>query len=76
LSGATFDNMQIVKSGVFEDLHPEGMSLPKFFWLKIDGRAGADDFGIAADNRLVISQRALTLLEHLGIPDSEVEPRR
>jgi hypothetical protein len=40
----------------------------------VNGKAGRDDFGIAANYRLVISKRILDLLESLGIPFAVVEP--
>ncbi len=70
LNGATFDDMMVSKSGLFEDLNPDGMDLPPFYWLKVHGVPGEDDFGIAFDHRLVISERALAALESVGIPDA------
>jgi hypothetical protein len=48
-------------------------SLPPFFWLKIDGVAGGDDFGIAKDLRLVLSERALNAIRAFGINNALVE---
>jgi hypothetical protein len=48
-------------------------SLPPFFWLKIDGVAGSDDFDIAKDLRLVLSERALNAFRAVGINNVLVE---
>ena len=49
-------------------------TFPHFHWLKIVGAAGADDFGIGSDLRLVVSEKALSVLRSLGIEHAEVEP--
>nr|BFE74091.1 hypothetical protein GCM10020092_073920 [Actinoplanes digitatis] len=40
----------------------------------IDGQAGVDDFAIDKANELVLSQRALDILNTTGPVDTEVEP--
>lgn len=72
-SGATFAAAEVTISEDCQEDQP-GLELPPFVWLKVDGKAGRDDFGIAADYRLVISKRVLNLLESLGIPFAVVEP--
>ncbi|MER9137525.1 hypothetical protein NKI20_14715 [Mesorhizobium sp. M0830] len=72
-SGATFAGAEVTTSEEFHEYQP-GQELPPFVWLKVNGKAGRDDFGIAADYRLVISKRILDLLESLGIPFAVVEP--
>jgi hypothetical protein len=71
LTGAHFDSVKQSRSALFDQLHPD-QQLPEFVWLKVDGEAGRDDFGIARETRLVVSDRALELLERLGIPHSKV----
>lgn len=66
LSGVEIDEVEITKSDEFLELHPT-RELPEFVWLKVNGKAGQDDFGIAADLRLVVSRRALDLLMQMGI---------
>jgi hypothetical protein len=61
----------VSKSHQFQDFHPE-QKLPQFSWLKVDGNAGHDDFGVARNTRLVVSERGLKLLQELGIPNAEV----
>lgn len=72
-SGANFAHAEITKSEDFLELQPH-VELPQFVWLKVDGKAGHDDFGIAGDLRLVISKRVLDLLDRFGIPSATVEP--
>ncbi|MER9432995.1 hypothetical protein [Mesorhizobium sp. M0408] len=72
-SGATFAHVEVTTSEDFRELQPE-VELPAFVWLKINGQAGRDDFGIARDLRLVVSERVLDLLEQLGTPSAVIEP--
>ena len=68
-TGIKFDKVEVTTSGFFQDVHPN-RQLPKFVWLQIDGKPGQDDFGIARDLRLVISERALKVLKGLGISNA------
>jgi hypothetical protein len=72
-TGITFDHVETSLSEFFQDRYP-GRELPEFVWLKVHGKAGRDDFGIAPDLRLVVSQRVLDLFERLGLSDADVEP--
>ncbi|WP_246673335.1 hypothetical protein [Mesorhizobium sp. B2-9-1] len=72
-SGATFADAEVTTSEEFQEDQP-GLELPHFVWLKVHGKAGQDDFGIAVPFRLVISERVLDLLESLGIFVAIVEP--
>jgi hypothetical protein len=64
--GFQLDEVKISVSDQFRDLYPS-RELPHFRWLKIVGEAGVDDFGIGADHRLVISERAMDNLSSFGI---------
>lgn len=66
LSGALFDDVLVRKSDQFDELYPDKM-LPKFFWMKVIGRSGQDDFGLAKDFRLVLSDHALEVLRRCGL---------
>src|SRR5260370_29363285 len=48
LTGVTASPMETTRSITFETLYP-GRQLPEFVWLKIDGKAGTDDFGIVGN---------------------------
>jgi hypothetical protein len=50
-------------------MQPE-QKLPSLVWLKVDGKAGHDDFGIAEDHWLVVSERVLDVLRPLGISNA------
>ena len=73
LTGISFDDVEVTKSDQFEELYPN-RQIPKFIWLKIQGEAGRDDFGIAPGLMLVISERALEVLRGLGISNALVTP--
>lgn len=73
LTGFKFDQVQITKSGEFEDLYPN-RQLPEFLWLRVFGRPGIDDFGLIKPARLIVSERALALLTSFGIANAIVEP--
>ncbi len=79
LTGAHLADVEISKSGLFEDLNPEGLELPQFYWLKISGKPGVDDFGVGHlapphGYSLVLSQRALNLFRAFGIDHAEIDP--
>jgi hypothetical protein len=60
-TGIELDTVEVSTSPTFEDMYP-GRALPEFLWMKVRGAAGVDDFGMSADHRLVVSQRALDAL--------------
>jgi len=66
LTGVNFDDVEVTTSEQFQELYPN-RQLPKFVWLRVEGTAGQDDFAIAPDGRLVVSERALAVLRALGI---------
>ena len=51
LSGYDLAEVIISKSEIFEDLYLFRI-LPAFVWLKVDGHAGRDDFGISSSKKL------------------------
>ena len=70
-TGVTFDDVEISKSGEFEDRYPN-RKLPAFLWMKVFGKAGQDDFGRTPDIKLVVSQRVLRLLRENGTVHMDV----
>ena len=66
LTGVRFDDVEVTTSGQFKELYPN-RQLPKFVWLKVEGKPGQDDFGIAPGLQFVVSERALELLKRVGI---------
>jgi len=73
ISGATFAEAEVTMSEDFHELQPD-VELPAFVWLKVDGRAGHDDFGIANNLNLVVSERAFDVLDELGLPSASIRP--
>jgi hypothetical protein len=71
-TGAAYADVQVTKSEEFEDMYPNRV-LPAFVWLQVTGKAGTDDFGLAEDFRLVVSDRVLELFKGSGIQNAIVE---
>jgi hypothetical protein len=72
-TGVRFDRVEVTTSDLFEEIYP-GRKLPKFAWLQVIGQPGKDDFGVAADHRLVMSERALDMLKRLQLSHALIEP--
>lgn len=62
LTGFRRAPVEVTRSEQFECLYP-GRELPAFEWFQVIGAAGLDDFGLTADHRLVVSERALGALK-------------
>jgi len=61
LTGFAVGNVEVEQSQLFHDVHPHTW-LPPFVGPKVTGRPGVDDFGLSARYRLVVSERALSLM--------------
>ena len=72
-SGVAFGQVEISKSGEFEDLNPN-LELPSFVWLQVTGKPGVDDFGMSLAHRVVVSERVLDLLKSEGISHCGISP--
>ncbi|WP_394134306.1 hypothetical protein [Aliivibrio fischeri] len=72
LSGYQLNDVYVTRSDEFIEMYPN-KELPTFYWLKITGKSGVDDFSISSDNRLVVSSMALKLLRKGNLDGSEVE---
>jgi len=72
LTGVEFDSVEVSRSEFFLKFCSD-VELPPFVWLRISGIAGADDFGVSSRNELIVSTRALDILQGLGIPNACVE---
>lgn len=57
-TGVLFASAEVTASDNFEELR-HGRTLPTLSWLKVNGDAGRDDFGLTVDARLVVSERAV-----------------
>jgi len=74
LTGVRFsDALEVEVSEQFREFYPE-RELPPFVLLDPVGVAGKDDFGLAPDHRLVVSARALQLLDSTSPSQLEREP--
>ena len=71
LSGFALSSFEVSVSAQFVDLYGN-RELPEFCWLRVSGQAGADDFGLSNDHRLVTSQRALDLVKHHSLAHADI----
>lgn len=78
-SGCLFDDVETSKSEKFyeseKDLeaHQE-LELPTFFWLRVTGKAGFDDFGMSYDYLLIVSQKVLGTLGEGSFDNCKIHP--
>lgn len=72
-TGVQFGNVEVSESDEFRELYPH-RDLPSLNWLLMSGTPGRDDFGIADDLRLVLSERVLELLRPFGLEHALIEP--
>ena len=63
LTGVIFDSVIISRGKTFS----KDRLLPTFHWLKVVGTPRKDDFGIAEDYRLIVSDEVYTLLRRFNI---------
>ncbi len=73
LTGVYFDSAKVTQSDQFKELYPN-REIPMFVWMKVKGKAGRDDFGIAPGLTLVVSERAYDLLKTFGVSHAVVRP--
>lgn len=71
LTGASFAEVEISRSEQFEQFYPD-RPLPDFVWLKPLGKAETDDFGVSLDLRLIVSEKALSVLRSHGITHAQI----
>lgn len=71
-TGLIFSDMETSTTPEFNTMYPDRV-LPKFRWLRAQGRAGSADFGLASDHRLVVSEKALKELQQFGIKNALIE---
>jgi hypothetical protein len=71
LTGVRFDQVEVTASEDFKERHPN-RQLPPFLWMRVEGKARQNDFGTAPDGILVVSGKALGVLQSLGIDHAVV----
>ena len=69
LKGISFDSVKISKSEDFE-MTSINLELPQFYWGKINGLFGTDDFVIAKDLRLLVSNSAYGIINQFNISNA------
>jgi hypothetical protein len=74
MTGFKIMDCVVSKGEQFHIASPGYGDLPEFWWLYIDGVPREDDFGIDKNLTLVVSERALKLLEGFVIRNAEVNP--
>jgi hypothetical protein len=80
VTGVSFDEVEVTTSDRFDEWHSkpgtetyrDKSKLPKYVWLKVSGRAGIDDFGLA-NSRLVVSDRVLSAMRLCVLEFCKVE---
>jgi len=72
LKGIFFDFVKITKSEDFEKISIK-VELPIFYWAKINGSFGIDDFVITQDYRLLVSDRAYRIINSSNIENAIFE---
>jgi len=71
LSGYNLEVAEISTSDVFEELYPE-CTLPRFSWLQVSGTIGKDDFSVTNDGLLLVSGRAMVLLQRYQLENADI----
>ncbi len=78
LTGYSLGEVEVTTSKDFEEwrsLH-DGEGMPKFYWLKVHGKPGIDDFGMiqgACELPLIVSERAMSLLKQFNLTVCDIE---
>ena len=72
LTGVSFEDVKVTKSEEFMDLFLSS-DLPSFYWMKINGKFGVDDFVIAEDYRLLVSEKAMSIISFFNIKNASFE---
>lgn len=72
LTGVSFNDAIITKSKDFMVFYPK-TNLPNFYWMKIEGEFGVDDFVIAKDYRLLISEKGMDVISYFNINNASIE---
>jgi len=62
LTGFSLEHVEVSVSEQFTALKGD-LTLPQFRWMKVEGTAEIDDFGLGAGLRLIVSERALAVLK-------------
>lgn len=70
-TGITFSKVEIItKGGNFQSNYPKE-NLPEYWWARIEGAPGKDDFGLWKRLYLVVSEKALLFLKDNHVTHAE-----
>lgn len=70
LTGFSLDTMKTTPGAMWLDLH-EDEPVPELEWLRVNGTAGAADFGLSGSNTIVVSDRALRVLQTFTLDQAD-----
>jgi hypothetical protein len=73
LTGVTPSRVETSRLINFETIYPE-RQLPEFVCLKIGGKPGVDDFGVAGNGKLIVSAKALVVLKSFNLNHCDIAP--
>jgi hypothetical protein len=73
LIGVEFDIVLCSKSELFDDLNGD-LDLPEFEWMKICGQRAIDDFALSPQGHLVVSEKALGVLQRGSLKNCKITP--
>jgi hypothetical protein len=62
LTGFSFDDVEVTASKEFFE-RGGALELPQFLWLKVTGKIQSDDFSLSPELLLIVSERALKVLD-------------
>lgn len=71
-TGFVLREVELTVDEQLTELYPD-LPIPGFLWLQVVGVAGADDFGLDDSHSLIVSGRALEVLQRKRLVDCEVE---
>ncbi len=72
-TGMIFADVQVSKSDEFHELHGD-KTLPKFYWMQVHGKLGADDIALVSDGRLAVDAGLFARLNSLLWTHCDVAP--
>jgi hypothetical protein len=74
LSGLSFQTIDFVSTDLnFQANYPDAI-LPKYFWVKVNGRHLEDDFFLWDRSYLIVSENGLAFLRSNGVLNAEADP--
>ncbi len=62
LTGFSVGEVEVTTESQFDELYGD-RELPEFVWLKVEGEAGKNDFGLSLKNSIVVSDRVLEIIK-------------